>query len=121
MIDEMELKKLHLQDPIPIRLGNLASSVKRLGFLLSSKKPENVIHQLFHECQLFSAWTSSDNDSEIKDELSRLQYDLKNWEGNFQSSNGDDLWRTKIAAECEIWSNRLLDLSGLLRTGLPAR
>jgi len=119
MIDEMELKKLHLQDPISVRLGNLASSVKRLGFLILSKKPDRVVFQLFQECNLFSVWTSFDVTSEVETELHALQLDLKSWEGNFQSLNGDDLWRAKIAAACEKWASRLLGLSGLLKTGLP--
>jgi len=66
MIDEIELKERYLRDPIPIRLGNLASSVKRVGFLILTKKLEGAAYQLFHECQLFSSWTFSEANFETK-------------------------------------------------------
>jgi hypothetical protein len=77
MIDELALKELYLRDAIPIRLGNLASSVKRLGFLIHSKKPEKAVYRLLQECKLFSAWTAPESTFETKTELEALQSDLE--------------------------------------------
>lgn len=69
MIDETALKELYLRDTIPLRLGNLASSVKRLGYLIQSQKSEKTICLLFQECKLFSAWTAPEASFEIKTAL----------------------------------------------------
>jgi hypothetical protein len=119
VIDEMTLKKLHLRDPMPVRLGNLASSVKRLGFLIHSVKSEKTVHQLFHECKIFSMWTAPDASFEAKLELDTLLRDLENWEKNFKATSDSESWRTEVADACTRWSNRLLELSGLLKTGFP--
>jgi len=117
MIDEIKLKELHLRDPIPIRLGNLASSVKRLGYLVHSQKSEKTVYQLFRECQLFSVWTAPDVEFEVKLQLEAFQSELENWQQNFDSVNSNEFWRAEINAACERWANRILEFSGLLKTG----
>ncbi len=116
--DELALKELYLRDAIPIRLGNLASSIKRLGFLIHSKKPEQTIYQLFQECRLFSTWTAPDAGFETRAELEALQRDFDAWQNSFQAANGNEQWRAEIAGACEHWANRILELSGLLKTGV---
>lgn len=120
MIDEVALKELYLRDAIPIRLGNLASSIKRLGFLINSKKPEKTVYRLLQECKLFSTWTAPEATLETKTELEALQLDLEAWQNEFHNANGDEFWRGEINAACEQWSNRILELSGLLKTGVHA-
>jgi hypothetical protein len=117
MIDEIKLKELHIRDPIPIRLGNLASSVKRLGYLVYSKKSGKTIYQLFRECWLFSVWTAPDVDFEVKIQLKALQDELENWQQDFHNTNVNEIWRAEINAACEQWAARILELSGLLKTG----
>ncbi len=117
MIDEIKLKELHIRDPIPIRLGNLASSIKRLGYLVYSKKSEKTIYQLFRECKLFSVWTAPDVEFEVKIQLKALQDELENWQQDFHNFNVNEIWRAEINAACERWANRILELSGLLKTG----
>jgi hypothetical protein len=120
MIDEKALKERYLRDGVPTRLGNLASSIKRLGYLVGKKKHDATVHQLFQECRFFSEWTAPDASGETQVGLAALQRDLDGWQKQFQNADGDELWRGEINAACERWSNRLLDLSGLLKTGVGA-
>jgi hypothetical protein len=120
MIDEQRLKSLHLRDPIPIRLGNLASSIKRLGYLIQSNKPDLAINQLFQECRLFAGWTAPHAGLETKAALEALQRDLEDWQSRFHAINGNDARRVEIASACEQWANRVLEISGLLKTGVHA-
>jgi hypothetical protein len=68
----------------------------------------------------FFEWTAPDASGETQVGLAALQRDLDSWQKQFQNANNDELWRTEINAACERWSNRLLDLSGLLKTGVRA-
>lgn len=119
MINETRLRELHLRDAIPIQLGNLASSVKRLGFLVHSQKPRGITEQLFQECQLFAAWTISDANPETRADLEALQVDLAGWQNDLQNGAADDSQRADISAACTRWADRLLEHSGLLKTGRP--
>ncbi len=120
MIDEKALKERYLRDEVPTRLGNLASSIKRLGYFVGKKKHDAAVHQLFQECRFFSEWTAPDASHETRSDLATLQRDLNEWQKQFQNTNGDDLWRGEINAACERWSNRILEISGLLKTGVHA-
>jgi hypothetical protein len=121
MIDEKALKERYLRDGIPTRLGNLASSIKRLGYFVGKRKHDATVHQLFQECRFFSAWTAPESTFETKTELEALQSDLEAWQNEFQNANDTELWRAEINAACERWSNRILELSGLLKTGVHAQ
>lgn len=119
MINETRLRELHLRDAIPIQLGNLASSVKRLGFLVHSKKPQGITEQLFQECQLFATWTIPGANLETRVDLETLQIDLAGWQYDLQNGAVDDTQRADISAACTRWADRLLEHSGLLKTGRP--
>lgn len=71
---------------------------------------------LFRECRLFIEWTVPDAELETQAALATLQHDLQNWQNDFKSANGADDWRAEINAACERWANRILELSGLLKT-----
>lgn len=114
MIDESKLQALHLRDPLPRQLGNLASSVNRLGFLIASRKPSSLVGQLFRECQLFAAWTAHEADFETKLALEDLQSSLTVLQSAFSVEDAAEDWRAQCNQTCAQWSQRLLELSGLL-------
>lgn len=117
MIAEKALKERYLRDAVPARLGNLASSVKRLGYFMNKKKYDARVQELLQECRLFSEWAAPEAETETQTALATLRLELINWQHNFQNTNGDDDWRAEINAACEQWSNRILELSGLLKIG----
>jgi len=119
-MDEAALKTRYLRDAIPTRLGNLASSVKRLGYFIGKKKYDTTVQQLIQECKLFSAWTAPEASDQARAVLAALQLDLNDWQNRFQDANGNEQWRTEIAVACEHWANRILELSGLLKTDVHA-
>ena len=117
MIEEKTLKERYLRDAVPTRLGNLASSIRRLGYFIGKKKYDTPVQDLLQECRLFSEWAAPDAEFETHAALATLQLDLKNWQNDFQNTNGADDWRAEINAACEQWANRILELSGLLKAG----
>ena len=62
----------------------------------------------------------ADANFEIKIALEALLRDLENWQNYFYHPNGNELWRDEINTACGQWSNHILKLSGLLKTGPPA-
>lgn len=114
MIDEQSLKERFTRDAVPVRLGNLASSVKRLGYFILKAKAGNALQQLFAECRLFIAWTLPEVEVEIAEALAELQADLMVWKHGYMMHGKDESWRNEVHQTCAQWSQRLLELSGLL-------
>lgn len=119
MISEKSLKERYLRDAVPIRLGNLASSLERFSSFLSLKKFDDTNLQLLRECQLFAAWTIPDANPETRADLETLQVDLASWQNDFQNDAADENKRAAISAACTRWAECLLEHSGLLKTGRP--
>lgn len=120
MNSEAALKKRFLRDAMPIRLGNLASSIERLGSFISLEEFDDTNLRLLGECQLFAAWTIFDAHQDTKADLETLQVDLASWQYEVQKGATDETSRAAISAACTRWAERLLDHSGLLKTGRPA-
>lgn len=119
MISEKSLKERYRRDAVPIRLGNLASSLERFSSFLSLKKFDDTNLQLLRECRLFAAWTIPDAGQDAKADLETLQVDLAGWQNDLENGAADDAQRADISAACTRWAERLLEHSGLLKTGRP--
>ncbi len=114
MIDEAALQTRYLRDSTPRRLGNLASSVKRLGRFISMLEFDKTVHDLAQECRLFAGWAAPEAEYETALALQELQTNLEHWQGSYSQRKDDEGWRTNITLACAQWSQRLLELSGLL-------
>lgn len=114
MIDEKLLSARFVRDAVPVRLGNLASSVKRLGYFIHKAKHEDTIQQLFAECRLFIEWTIAEAEFEIAQALAELKAELTAWQNAYDERKHEEGWRIAINNTCAQWSQRLLELSGLL-------
>jgi hypothetical protein len=53
MIDEKALKERYLRDGVPVRLGNLASSIKRLGYFIDKKSTMRLFINFFKNAVFF--------------------------------------------------------------------
>jgi hypothetical protein len=108
------LKTRFLRDALPVRLGNLASSLARLGAFAESPAPADAIEEILEECEYFVEWSGPDAPPETQVPLVDLQVQLALWRRGFRrESAGRDL-RSQIARESRDWSDRVLSLSGLL-------
>lgn len=114
MTDEAVLQERYLRDTTPRRLGSLASSVKRLGRFISMAEFDRTVHDLAQECRLFARWAASEAEYETSLALQELQTDLEAWQAFYAQRKGDESWRVNTNLACVQWSQRLLELSGLL-------
>ncbi len=114
MIDEVVLQARYLRDTTPRRLGNLASSVKRLGRFISLQEFDRTVYDLAQECRLFAGWAAPEAEYETAVALQDLKNDLTDWQESYAQRKSDESWRADINLACAQWSQRLLELSGLL-------
>ncbi|HEY9705964.1 MAG TPA: hypothetical protein V6C58_26250 [Allocoleopsis sp.] len=109
-----DLKCRYLKDELPIRLGNLASNLARIKSRCDNSANREIVESLLQESKLFIEWTAKDTEIEIAANLVELQIQLACWQYSWVKiwDNIDE--RMKVAENARIWSEKVLDMSGLL-------
>lgn len=108
------LQERYLRDELPIRLGNLASNLARIRSFSQDIINCNTVEGVIKESKFFIEWTAGDAEVEVAAELVELQIQLSRWQYRWQSIWDDPEQRMKVAEQAKVWSDRVLDLSGLL-------
>jgi len=108
------LKERYLRDELPIPLGNLASNLARIKSRSQNAPNGELIENLLQESKLFIEWTAQDAEIEIAAELVELQIQLACWQYSWARIWEDAGQRMRLAQETKIWSEKVLNMSGLL-------
>ena len=108
------LKQRYLRDGLPIRLGNIASNLAKIKNLSQRATASNVAVSLIDESKRFIEWTANDADIDTAGELVELQIQLALWQLRWKIIWADPAQRMEVAAQAQIWSDRILERSGLL-------
>ena len=114
MRDWNSLKERYLRDELPIRLGNLASNLARIKSRCQNVANGEIIESLLQESKLFIEWTAQDAEIEIAAELVELQIQLACWQYSWSGIWEDAEQRMRVGEEGRIWSEKVLNMSGLL-------
>jgi hypothetical protein len=114
MRDWNALKERYLQDELPIRLGNLASNLARIKSRCQNVANGEIIEGLLQESKLFIEWTAQDAEIEIAAELVELQIQLAWWQYSWAAIWEDAEKRNRVGEEGRLWSEKVLNMSGLL-------
>ena len=109
-------KDRYLRDHFPVRLGNLASNLARIDSIAKHPTLSESASNVVIESKLFIEWTAADASLSLQVELLELQRILARWGLAWDEIWGDAERRGSVAAEARQWSNRILELSGLLQT-----
>ena len=114
MRDWNALKERYLQDDIPTRLGNLASNLARIKSRCQNVANGELVADLLQESKLFIEWTAQDTEIDIAAELVELQIQLACWQYDWIKIWADAEQRQTVSEQSRIWSERVLQMSGLL-------
>lgn len=117
MTNESQLRLRYLQDDVPHRMGNLASTLSRLSDFVDFNRPAESILAVLQEGEHFVKWTEPDVDARTAVELQRLALDLKSWRGFWTAPASATARAAEMSAAARAWSDRVLELSGLLTHG----
>lgn len=109
-------KDRYMRDHFPIRLGNLASNLARIDSIAKHPALSESANSVVIESKFFIEWTAIDASLSQQTELLELQRMLARWGLAWNEIWNDSERRGSIAAEARQWSNRVLELSGLLQT-----
>ena len=103
-----------LRDPMPTRLGNLASNLTRLKAFTQRPEMGEAARRIVYESKHFSEWAARDASLPIQVELLALQKQLIRWQFNWQTIWNDPQKRQELMAQTDRWSAQILQRSGLL-------
>jgi hypothetical protein len=115
MKDTGALQSRYLRDPLPVRLGGLSANLARINSFSDHPDHSDVVKHLVNESKWFIEWAAPDAELEVQATLVELQIQLALWQETWE-----ELWRypeqrLTIARQAQVWSNRILEISGLLR------
>lgn len=109
-------RERYLRDPLPMRLGNLASNLSRVKSLSNHSAMSEAAGRVVDESIFFIEWTAADANLQQQAELDELRSLLMNWRLEWTEIWNDLEKRTSVAEQAGAWSEKILDRSGLLKT-----
>ena len=113
-MDRTALRERYLRDNLPVRLGGLAANLRRIGSFSQHPANGEAVASLVDESKHFIEWTAGDAEVETAAQLVELQVQLARWQRNWDRIWADPDQRRQVGEQSHLWSDRVLDLSGLL-------
>jgi hypothetical protein len=115
MPNKEKLRERFLRDPLPRRLGGLASTLGRISSVArKSSDPANVT-PLLEEAKYLIEWTAADTEPEVAAELVVMQRLINLWLNAWHQVSQIKEQRTLLSVQAKYWSDKALDFSGLLK------
>ncbi|MGI8641142.1 MAG: hypothetical protein ACR2MG_14500 [Pyrinomonadaceae bacterium] len=103
-----------LKDSVPVRLGGLAANLARIGSFVKNPANLEAVRQLVEESKFFIEWTAGETQIETSAKLIDLQIQLAINQRNFEKTWEDEERRLSFGQKAKVWSNEVLQNSGLL-------
>ncbi|MBS9393985.1 MAG: hypothetical protein HEQ29_12820 [Dolichospermum sp. LBC05a] len=98
---------------IPNRLGHIATNLARIKSF-SQIAYKEAVKSVISETKLFIEWTAAEIEPVQAEELVNIQVQLAMWELTWSDIWADEKLRAEVAEQSGIWSEQVLDMSGLL-------
>lgn len=114
-----ERRERYLRDPVPVRLGNLASNLSRIAHLAHRAGAEQTLIGQMEESKYFIEWTGPDTALGLQPDLARLQVKLALWQARTARGELSEGVRDEMARQASEAAGIVLRASGLLETGAP--
>jgi len=106
----------YLQDALPIRLGGLAANLSRVASFSQHASIRETVSDIMLETRWFIEWTALELEVNKAAELVKLQVQLALWDLESRHNWHSENWRHELAGKAREWSQRVLEMSGLLAT-----
>jgi hypothetical protein len=110
-----KLRSRYLQDSIPVRLGGLAANLARVASFSKHDGYLDALSATLQESKWFIEWTAAELETKDIAELVRLQTQMALWQLQSQKRWNDNNWRAELSGQAQSWSQRILQMSGLLK------
>ena len=95
-------------------MGGLAADLSRIKTFASHYANRDGVESMIDESKYFIEWTAAEVEVDTAAELVELQVQLARWQRNWARIWADPAQRRQVAERSAAWSQRVLDMSGLL-------
>src|SRR5262245_45139486 len=109
-------KERYMRDPLPVRLGNLASNLARIRSIATQPDLGEAATRVIRESNQFVEWAGKDAALQVQIELVEMQRQLARWQLKWREIWDDVERRASLAVQAGAWSEKILESSGLLDT-----
>lgn len=113
------IRERYLRDSLPVQLGGLAANLARVRSFSDNPAHREVVAQLLEESKRFIEWSVPLAPPETQAALVECQRQLGRWQLVWTEIWSDPRRRAEVAEQAGLWSQQLLEMSGLLR--VPGR
>ena len=113
MKDWTAIRQRYLRDGLQTRLGGLAANLGRIRSFAARGSSDEAVESLIDESKQFIEWTAAEAEVNIAAELVQLQIGLALWHLSWRRTRDVGL-RERIVDQAGVWSDRVLEMSGLL-------
>jgi hypothetical protein len=114
MNQKLDKKQARFQsDNTSTRLGHIASNLARIRTFCNSAYKE-AVESVADETMYFIEWTAAEIEPEYAEELVNIQVQIAQWKLKFDNLWSNDSERKSLSEQASIWSEQVLDMSGLL-------
>jgi len=114
MKDWAAIRERYLRDNLPVRLGGLAANLSRIKSFAAHDASREAVESMIDESKFFIEWTAAEAEVNTAAELVELQIQLARWQYNWARVWHDPVKRSEVAEQSAAWSQRVLQMSGLL-------
>ena len=104
------VRQRYMQDLLPVRLGGLAADLARVASFAENPKNHHVVAGLLEESTHFAEWAAAVAPVEVQEQLAQVQITVAWWHLRLRKGRPEP----SMPAEAQRWSERLLQLSGLV-------
>lgn len=113
MIDREKLRQRFLRDPLPRRLGGLATTFGRISSSARKSSEPAIVVDLLDEARRMIEWTAGEAEPEAAAELVRIQTLLTVWQKAWETASQNPQQRLLLSLQAKHWSDKAIDFSGL--------
>lgn len=114
MSDWSPLKERYMRDDVPVRLGGIAANLARVRTYSKYPGRGDIVRNMVDESLYLIEWTAPDAELHAQVELVEMQVQMAGWQLRWESIWRDEQRRAETAELAGKWSDRILELSGLL-------
>ena len=114
MKDWTAVRDRNMRDDLPVRLGGLAANLSRIKSFAAHDASREAVESMIAESKFFIEWTAAEAEVNTAAELVELQIQLARWQYNWARIWHDPVKRSEVAEQSAAWSQRVLQMSGLL-------
>lgn len=107
-------RERYLRDPLPVQLGGLAANLARVVSFAENPISHPAVTDLLYESKFFIEWAAPTAPTEVAAVLVELQIALALWQSRWVKQYSDPDIRNALIAFAREWSDRVLNMSGLL-------